>query len=156
MNLFHHYRVGVRWTGNLGSGTSTYGGYSRRHSVELPGKPPFEASADTQFRGHASLPNPEDLLVASLAQCHMLSYLAVCAQEGVAVTAYADEAAGRIVLTAGGGGHFESVTLRPRVEVSEAAMVEPAIELHHRAHETCFIASSVNFPVSCEPSVTVR
>ncbi len=155
MNLAHDYQVEVRWTDTLGAGTSTYDAYSREHTVELPGKMSFKASADASFRGDVSLANPEDLLVASLAQCHLLSYLAVCAREEVVVLAYADRATGRMALNGGGGGRFETVTLHPRVVVTTPFMIERALELHHRAHEMCFIASSVNFPVRCEPSATV-
>lgn len=151
----HDYGVRVRWTGNLGEGTTSYRGYSRRHTVELPGKLTFEGSADPSFRGDAELANPEELLLAALAECHMLSFLALCPARGVVVTAYSDEATGRMVLTSDGGGHFESVTLHPRVTVTDAAMVERAIELHHPAHDLCFIASSVNFDVSAEPTIEV-
>ena len=95
------------------------------------------------------------MLVAALSQCHMLSYLHRCAIGGVVVTAYEDAAEGVMAETLGGGGHFEQVVLRPVVTVAEPGMIEPAQELHREAAALCFIAASVNFPVSHEPRASV-
>lgn len=151
----HHYSVTVEWTGNRGSGTSGYRDYDRTHDVRAEGKQvTLPGSADPSFRGEAERWNPEELLVASLSQCHMLSYLHVAAVAGVVVTEYADEAAGTMV-TEPGGGRFTEVTLRPVVTVADASMVDTAQELHEKAAAGCFIASSVNFPVHHEPEVRV-
>jgi organic hydroperoxide reductase OsmC/OhrA len=151
----HNYQVDVRWTGNTGTGTSGYRGYGREHDIVAAGKPMIQGSADPTFRGTPDRWNPEELLVASLSQCHMLSYLSLCARDGVLVTDYQDSARG-VMETAGGGGHFTEVVLHPVVVVTDASMAEKAAALHHEAHEVCFVASSVNFPVRHEPSIQVR
>ena len=84
----HHYSLTVRWTGNLGAGTSSYRGYSRDHDVVIPGLPVLQGSADPTFHGDRSRYNPEQLLLAALAQCHMLSFLHVAVRHGVVVTDY--------------------------------------------------------------------
>ena len=99
--------------------------------------------------------NPEDMLLASLSSCHLLSYLAVCALEGIEIVSYADRATA-VMSEAGGSGHFVSALLRPQVVVADATRVERALELHEKAHETCFVANSVNFPVNHEPDVTAK
>ncbi|BDM72624.1 peroxiredoxin [Streptomyces nigrescens] len=152
----HHYRTTVTWTGNNGTGTSNYRAYGRDHEVSAEGLPPLPGTADPAFRGTADRWNPEQLLLASLAQCHMLSYLALCALAGVVVTGYTDDAAGTMAEDGKGGGAFSEVVLRPRVEVASADDLERARALHGDAHEKCFIANSVNFPVHHEPVVTVR
>src|SRR5260370_35336929 len=114
------------------------------------------ASSDPAFRGDQSRYNPEDLLVASLSACHMLSYLHLCAVSGIVVTDYHDEAKGTMVETEEGGGHFTQVTLRPAVKVASGSNTELALRLHEKAHHLCFIASSVNFPVLCETSIAVE
>ncbi|MFE0374451.1 OsmC family protein [Streptomyces inhibens] len=152
----HSYRTSVTWTGNTGSGTSNYRAYDRDHEVHAEGPPPLPGTADPAFRGTADRWNPEQLLLASLAQCHMLSYLAMCALEGVVVAAYTDDAEGTMAEDGAGGGKFTEVVLRPRVEVASADDAERARTLHDDAHEKCFIANSVNFPVRHEPVVTVR
>ncbi|MCZ7642373.1 MAG: OsmC family protein [Pseudorhodoplanes sp.] len=119
----------------------------------MPASRIFAASADPGFRGDPALHNPEDLLVASLASCHMLWYLGLCARAGIAVTHYSDEAEGTMIEDAAKGGRFERVTLRPRVTI-KAGDPDKARALHREAHRQCFIANSVNFPVDCEPSVT--
>ena len=153
MSKEHDYRVTVRWTGNTGSGTATYRGYGRDHDVVADGKPPVRASADPAFRGTPDRWNPEELLVASLSQCHMLTYLALCARAGVVVTDYADAASGVMREEPGHTGRFVEVVLRPEVVVAEPGMVERAEALHGQAHEGCFIARSVDFPVRHLPVV---
>lgn len=150
----HRYEVTTTWTGNRGTGTSGYRDYGRDHEVAADGRPPVEGSADPTFRGDRTRWNPELELVAALSQCHMLSYLHVCASAGIVVTAYEDAPYGVMAETGDGGGHFTEVVLRPRVTVEAPGMTEHALELHEEASEKCFIASSVNFPVRHEPSVT--
>lgn len=152
----HGYQVGVRWTGNLGVGTAGYRAYARNHEVTAAGKPVLLGSSDAAFRGDASRWNPEELLVAALSQCHLLAYLHLCAEVGVVVTEYEDRATGVMVTDAEGGGRFTEVTLRPVVTVLAEGMSQAAQELHGPAHERCFIASSVNFQVGCDPSVLVN
>lgn len=153
--LTHSYRTDLVWTGNLGSGTSSYRSYGRTHEVSAPGVPVLLGSSDPAFRGDAARWNPELLLLAALSQCHMLSYLHLCAVNGVTVTAYTDQTAGTLAQTADGGGHFTEAVLHPVVEVAEEAVAEKAAALHAEAHRLCFIASSVNFPVRHEPTVSV-
>jgi len=153
-NRTHHYQTSLEWLGNRGTGTSGYRDYGRTHIVRAGPKPAIAGSADPVFRGEADRWNPEDLLVASLSQCHLLTYLHLAADNGVVVLAYTDEASGTMV-EEGDGGHFTEVTLRPVVIVADASMVELAQSLHHEAHERCFISSSVNFPVGCEPTAVV-
>lgn len=155
MNLLHRYLVRTEWTGNLGTGTSGYRDYSRNAVLRIDGKPAVESSADRAFYGDAARWNPEDLLVAALSECHMLSFLHVAAVNRVIVLAYTDEATGIMEQTGDGGGHFVSVTLHPRVVVAEAGMVDLAASLHAEASRKCFIASSVNFPVEHEPEISV-
>lgn len=152
----HHYELTVTWTGAGSAGTVDYRGYGRQHEVTAAGPPPLSGTADPFFRGEPDRWNPEQLLVASLAQCHMLAYLSLCARGGVVVTDYVDDAVGTMVETGDGGGRFTEVVLRPRVTVAAPEQVERAVELHEAAHRTCFIANSVNFPVRHEPVVTPR
>jgi organic hydroperoxide reductase OsmC/OhrA len=152
----HHYSVQVTWTGNLGQGTSGYRAYSRNHEISASGKAVVAGSSDPAFRGDPARYNPEDLLVGSLSACHMLWYLHLCAEAGVVVVEYLDHASGVMVETAGGGGRFNEVVLRPQVVISAGGDPELAVQLHAKAHHLCFIANSVNFPVRCEPAVRIR
>ena len=151
----HEYTVGIEWLGDRGTGTSGYRDYGRQLVVRAEGKAhEILASADRAFHGDAERWNPEDMLVAALAQCHMLSYLHMAVRAGVVVTAYTDEATGAMVQE-GLGGRFTEVVLRPVVTVAEESMVEAARAAHAEAYEHCFIANSVNFPVRHEPSIVV-
>lgn len=151
----HQYETTTAWTGDRGEGTATYRAYDRAHETTAAGRPPLPGSSDPAFRGDPERWNPELLLVAALSQCHMLWYLQLCATSGIVVTGYVDAACGSMVETAGGGGHFEAVVLRPVVTVAAAEMVERAEALHAKASELCFIAASVNFPVHHEPEIRV-
>jgi organic hydroperoxide reductase OsmC/OhrA len=150
----HDYAVHLSWTGGSQGPTRDYATYSRTHALAIDGKPTLAASADPQFRGDPALHNPEDLLVGSLAGCHMLTYLAHCARAKIEVTAYEDAASGTMVLE-GGGGRFTEVILRPRVTVAAGTDVDKAMALHDAAHHDCFIAASVNFPVRHDAEVVV-
>ena len=154
MAATHTYDVTIEWTGDLGSGTDGYRSFSRAHEVLGDGKTPIAASSDPAFRGDATRWNPEELLVASVAQCHMLWYLHLCAANGVVVTDYADHAHGMMTMDeSGGGGQITAVTLRPQVTVAEASMAEKARSLHDDINAVCFIARSVNFPITHIPVI---
>ncbi len=148
----HVFEARVEWQGNRGTGTSGYRTYGRQ--LELSGalKPSIQASAARVFHGDKDRWNPEELLVGALAQCHMLSYLHMAVRADVVVTAYTDDAVGTM-RQVGLGGHFTEVVLRPRVTVADPSMIDAAIAAHTDAHEHCFIANSVNFPVRFEPQV---
>ncbi|NBB81786.1 MAG: OsmC family peroxiredoxin [Alphaproteobacteria bacterium] len=151
----HRYAVQVRWTGNRGAGTADYRAYERSHEITAVGKPALTGSADAAFLGDAAHWNPEDMLVAALSACHMLWYLHLCADAGVVVTRYHDRAEGLMEQGKGGGGRFVRVVLRPEVEIAVGSDVDKARALHEPAHEKCFIAASMNFPVAHEPTIGV-
>ena len=147
----HSYAVTVTWTGNTGSGTSSYRGYQRSHAVAVRGKPTLLASSDPEFHGDPARYNPEEMLVASLSSCHMLWYLHLCCVEGIVVEAYEDIAEGVMVEDADGGGRFSQVVLQPEIKLRAGADLARATALHHDAQSKCFIANSVNFPIRHEP-----
>ncbi len=150
----HEYEITLRWTGNLGTGTSDYRSYGRDHEVSSPGKTAvMPLSSDPHFRGDASRYNPEELLLAALSSCHMLSYLHLCAINKIVVTGYEDDAVGTMPeddLSA----RFTEVTLRPQVTISAESDAAKAMELHEEAGRLCFIARSVNFPVLHKPVIS--
>jgi organic hydroperoxide reductase OsmC/OhrA len=155
MKAVHEYSVGVTWTGNRGTGTSTYRSYGRDHTVRAEGKSTIDGSSDPTFHGDADRWNPEELLLAALSQCHMLSYLHVAARHGVTVTAYADEATGTMEQS-GESGRFTGAVLRPRVTIADPAQSKRAQSLHAEAAAACFIAASVDFPVDHQPVILVE
>ena len=152
----HDYKARLIWDGNLGAGTTSYTGYGRKYRLLIEGKPELTGSADPMFRGDANVYNPEDLFVAALSSCHLLSYLALCARTKINVVAYEDNASGILLLRPDGGGIFESVTLRPVVTLAPGSDEKRAMELHETAHDLCFIAASVKVPVLHEPQIRVE
>lgn len=150
----HRFECRLTWTGADKGPIQDYATYSREHRVEFEGKPAIRVTSAAAFRGDPSLADPEDLLVAALASCHFLSYAALCARKKVHVVAYEDDAVG--VMTRGERTfRFTDVLLRPRVTIAPDSDAALARDLHHRAHEECFIAASVNFPVRHEPTIIV-
>lgn len=147
----HRYKLTAQWHGNKGTGTSGVREYDRSHTVSIANKPELHLTTDNPAVGDKTKLNPEDLLVTAISSCHMLSYLYVCALEGVIVTDYVDHATGIMIEETKGGGQFKEVTLNPIVTVANDSMIEKALELHHKAHEICYIANSVNFEVKCNP-----
>lgn len=149
----HRYDSHLIWDGNLGEGTATYQGYGRNYRVLVDGKAELHGSANPMFRGDSGVHDPEDLFLASIASCHMLSYLALCAREKIRVIAYEDHAEGTLVLE-GGGGKFTEIVLHPKVTIA-AGDAARAAELHEKAHELCFIASSCSVPIRHEATIEV-
>ncbi len=145
----HHYRVTVRWTGNRGEGTSSYKAYGREGELQAEGRQTIALSADPAFRGDPTRWNPEQLLLASVSACHKLWYLHLCADAGIVVEEYQDAAEGTMV--EGVKGHFTGIILKPRIRLQNHHDRDRAAALHHNAHDACFIANSVNFPVECQP-----
>jgi organic hydroperoxide reductase OsmC/OhrA len=150
----HTYTITNTWTGNQGTGTSGYKDFSRDHEATAGGKTAIALSSDPNFLGDPNRYNPEELLVASLSGCHMLWYLHLCAQAKIIVTQYTDEALGEMQEEKDGNGRFTKVTLRPKIVIASGDM-DKAHALHDRAHHMCFIANSVNFPVTREPEIVL-
>ncbi len=130
--------------------------YSRSHTVAIEGKPLLNISAAKAFKGDAALYNPEDMLLASLVSCHMMSYLYVCAQSGIEVLSYTDDAIAVLEVEPDGSGRFTHVTLNPKVIIANAERIEEALALHKKANQLCFIANSCNFPIVHNPTCEVR
>ncbi len=154
MNRTHNYRMTNRWTGDLGTGTSTYTGYRRDHELSAPGKEAaIPGSSDPLFRGTPGRYNPEELLLGALSACHMLWVLHLCADAGIVVTGYTDEVTGEVVEHADGSAEFSRVVLHPRMSITEASRASEARAMHDRAHQVCALARSMNFPVDHEVTV---
>jgi len=151
----HQYQTTLKWTGNKGIGTNNYRDYERAHEVSVKGKPVIAGSSDPAFRGDATKYNPEEMLLMSLSSCHMLWFLHLCSEVGVVVVDYSDNATGVMEETTNGSGKFKSVILHPHVVVSEQQMAPKLADLHHKAHQLCFIANSCNFAIEHEATFAV-
>lgn len=148
----HDYTAQIAWTGNRGCGTKSYKGYDRNWRIQSPGKLPIDCSNDPLLGGDTTKPNPEDLLLASLAGCHMLWYLHLASNAKIVVHAYEDAPLGVGETGSRGEGRFISAVLRPKITVARGADLKRADALHHDVHHFCFIARSVNFPITYEAS----
>jgi organic hydroperoxide reductase OsmC/OhrA len=152
MNAEHSFAVSVEWLGNRGTGTSGYKDFSRVSELRVEGKQTIGASAAKPFHGDADRWNPEEQLIAALAQCHLLSYLHVATRAGFVVESYTDAATGALRTNPDGSGALVEVVLHPVVSIS-AGDPATALALHAEANRLCFIANSVNFPVRHEPQL---
>jgi organic hydroperoxide reductase OsmC/OhrA len=150
----HRYKTTLHWSAEGGEGTKTYKSFARTHRITAKTKSGADKPAIVATSAFHSLDhyNPDEMLLASLSSCHMLWYLHLCAEAGVVVVDYRDEAEIVLRLDAKGEGKIESATLRPRVTINSGD-AETARALHKDAHSKCFVANSVNFPVGCEPEI---
>jgi len=142
--------------GNRDTGTSGYKAYGRDHEINIAGKPTLLASSDPHYRGDPSRHNPEDLLLAAISGCHLLWYLHFCSDSQIIVVSYQDEAEATMEVAADGNGRFTKAVLRPQVTITSTEKIPLAEHLHEKAHKFCFIANSVNFPITVEPRVEIR
>lgn len=141
----HH----IKLTWAKGDVPFTYDAYPRNHSISFKiGQETLIASASPAYRGDAAKADPEDMLVAALSSCHMLSFLAIAAKKKLTVNSYEDDAVG-FLESDGGKLWMTRVILRPKVAIDADA--ETLAHIHHQAHEACFIANSVKTDVKVEP-----
>ena len=132
--------------------------YSRGHRWAFDGGTAVPASASPHVvplpYSVAAAVDPEEALVASLCSCHMLWFLALAAKRGYVVDRYRDAAIGRMGRDGGGRTAMLEVILRPAVAFADGRAPDGAAlaALHHEAHDACYIANSVNFPVRCDPA----
>jgi organic hydroperoxide reductase OsmC/OhrA len=140
------HKITLKWW--KGDVPFTYDAYPRNHTISFKGGAPIFFSASPTYLGDPSKGDPEDMLVAALSSCHMLSFLAICAKKKIIVEAYDDEAVGTLEKE-GGKLWLTKVVLRPKIRCdADAATLAP---IHHLAHEQCFIANSVKTEVTVEP-----
>ncbi len=152
----HTYTSRIEWTGNTGEGTRTYKGYDRTWDIAVPGKPVVHCSNDPLLGGDPSLMNPEDLLISALSACHMLWYLHLASADKITVLSYRDDPVAQGENLPDGSGRFLSAILRPHICVEAGCDLVRAHDIHQDIHKYCFIARSVNFPVTCEPTITAQ
>jgi len=133
--------------------------YSRRHTLRFDGGAELLGSSSPHVvplpQSDAAGVDPEEMLVAALASCHMLWFLSLAAEQGFCVDSYADAAEGLMGRNPAGRIAMTRVTLRPCVVFGGDRRPTPGEldGLHHRAHEACFIANSVTADVRCEPAL---
>jgi organic hydroperoxide reductase OsmC/OhrA len=151
----HDYTLTVEWTGNRGDGTASYRSYDRDLIVSAAGPAPIDGSSDPSFRGDRTRWNPEQLLLASVAQCHLLWYLHLAAVNGVVVTSYVDRPTAVLAEHADGSGEFTEITLHPLVAITAESDAGTAESLHAQANAKCFIARSLNLPVGHDATTVV-
>lgn len=144
------HRARVEW--RRATPDFAYETYDRTHTIALEGGQTLQGSATPEYKGDAALANPEELLAASLASCHMLTFLAVAAKSRLVVDAYEDQAEATLGKNAAGRMAVVKVVLRPKVTFAgEPPPPEKLRALHEKAHANCMIASSVSCEVVLEP-----
>ena len=133
--------------------------YSRQHTLRFDGGAVVPGSSSPHVvpvpMSDASAVDPEEMFVAALSSCHMLWFLSIAAKRGFCVDRYADAAEGVMARNAERRMAMTVVTLRPTVAFSGAVQPTPeqVANMHHEAHDECFIANSVKTEVRCEPQM---
>ena len=149
----HH--ATIRWFASPGEDFAK-GQYSRAHSWNFDGGAVVAASAAPHIVpapwADPAAVDPEEALVASASACHMLFFLDFARRAGVIVTSYEDEAEGLMEKGDDGKVRITRITLRPKIVYGDTPPTEEMLdELHHKAHEACFIANSITSEVVIEP-----
>jgi organic hydroperoxide reductase OsmC/OhrA len=139
----------VRWTGAYVRGQTGAKSYSRDMQVEPSGKPVILGSAGARYFGDDTRYNPEDLMLASLAECHLLTYLALATKAGIRIESLAIGITG-VLGNVDGKTRFVRAILTPQVTLAPGGDAARAEALHRDAHEQCFMSNSVNFPIGIE------
>lgn len=145
------HKISVQWRRNTDS--FAYDVYDRTHELRFEGGQVLSGSAAPEYLGQAQYANPEEMLAAALASCHMLTFLAIAAKSRWVVDEYADQAEAILEKDANGILCVTKVVLRPRIAFGGATQPDPTKvqEMHEKAHKHCFIANSVSCEVRVEP-----
>jgi organic hydroperoxide reductase OsmC/OhrA len=144
------YRAKIQWknTGN----DFVYETFDRTHQVTYPGGIQHKASSAPEYLGKKELANPEEMLAATLASCHMLTFLAVSAKSRLHVETYEDEPIATLDKNADGKLAVTHIGLHPKaIFKGETPSPEKLQELHAKAHRNCFIANSLACKMAIEP-----
>ena len=129
-----------------------YKTYNRTHTIQFSGGDHLQVTAAPAYLGDPKITNPEELLIAALSSCHMLTFLAIAATKGLIIDSYTDDAVGSLGKNAEGKMALTKVILHPKISFSGANQPDAATlhNMHEKAHVNCFIANSVNFEVAVE------
>ena len=149
-----HHTATVAWERASGD-PFTGNRFSRGHRWSFDGGLTVPASSSPSVVPRFSDPggiDPEEAFVASLSSCHMMTFLYLAAKRGLVVNRYEDTAEGELSRNESGRFWMSRVTLRPRIDWDgDAPDAATSEELHHQAHEECFIANSVRTEIRCVP-----
>ena len=130
-----------------------YKTFDRTHVWDFPGGQSLQGSSAPEYSGNPEYVDPEEGLVAALASCHMLTFLAIAALRGFTVDHYEDEAVGMLGKNPQGRMMITRITLNPRVVFGggKAPDAKTLAAMHHKAHENCFVANSLLTEVLVQP-----
>ena len=145
--MAHTYPFSITWSGDTGAES-----YSRNAVAEAPGKVSLPLSSAAEYAGSAERWNPEDLLGAALANCHMLTFLALAAKTRTAVLRYEDHAES-VLDTVDKVTWISEIHLRPTITVAKGTDPAKVKELFEKAHKYCFVANSIKSKVTMDPVV---
>lgn len=156
MSDTHVFEITLTYPASTAQATPPDANFSRNNIMKSAGKHEVAASSPATFGGDDTRYNPEELMLMSLSECHMLTYLAIAAKKQMKIVRYEDRATGQL-----GMGEFgvvgktsmQRVTLHPRVTVAKGTNLDDARAMHVKAHANCFMANSVNFLITAEPEI---
>lgn len=144
------YKASISWA--RGSQAFDPKSFDRSHQIQFGNNLSIQASSAPEFSGRADLPNPEELFIASIASCYMLTFLYYAAVEGLGVDLYTTEAAGTLAKNSEGQMAVTEVIIKPQITFKDNAAPESFLfeRLIKKAHDYCFITSSVKTKVKIE------
>lgn len=145
------YTAHIRWKRSATPfNTKTF---DRTHEIQFGGGQQVSASSAPEFLGKAELPNPEELFTSSISSCFMLTFLYWAATKGITIDDYQDTATGVLAKNAEGKMSMTEVTLKPHIKFHEHQVPDQAVldELIKKAHDNCFISSSVKTQINVNP-----
>jgi len=147
------HKATIKWTHSQGDFLK--GSYSREHTWSFDGGVTVPASpAPTSVKppySNAANVDPEEAYVAAISSCHMLTFLWVACRQGLEVASYEDDAVGVMTKNERGIPWVSSVVLRPRVTyVGSHPSQDAEEEMHHKAHDMCYIANSVKTAITID------
>lgn len=142
-----HFKIDILWKR---TNDFSYEKFNRNHTVNFSGKQILNNSSAPEYFGDTNMSNPEELLTASLATCHMLTFLTVASKSGYIVNSYNDHAIATLDKNESGKLAITTIDLKPvaQFEGAKIPTEKQLISLHDKAHKNCFIANSIKVKVN--------
>lgn len=125
-----------------------YKDYDRTHIWRFDNGAKVRAASAPAFLGDPACVDPEEAFVASVASCHMLTFLAIASRKRLTVDSYEDNAVGHMEKNEDGRLAITRVELHPKIVFAEEVDAETLADMHHTSHEQCFIANSVKTEIT--------
>ena len=123
-------------------------------TVSATGKPEIQLSSPPEFKGLAGVWTPEDMFVASVNVCTLMTFVAYAKHKNLSLAGYESSVDG-VLEYSNGKYRFTEIAVHPHVTVNKQEDVALAQQILQDAHDNCLISNSIIAQVKIFPDFHV-